>query len=293
MFNRVLVPLDGSKLAELALPYAEELAGAFNSEVTLVEVCEQNESQYRHMQQLYIEKVAELVRKHIKEVGPTVKVKPVVLDGKPAAEIIDYTEKSDTSLIIMATHGRSGIMFWATGSVANKVLHEIRIPILLIRAKAPALKEGKRGLFSKILVPLDGSAKGETILAHVTGLTKELKSEVTLFQTIAPGKHVHTIGGLNYVRFAEQHIESTKANVQKYLKEVGRRFKDTKATVKYELKVGDPAAEIIKFADETGASLVAISTHGHSGIERWTFGSVTHKLLHSGNTHVLLARAQG
>ena len=220
MFSRVLIPLDGSKLAELALPYAEELAGAFNSEVTLVEVCEQSESQYRHMQQLYIEKVAELVRRHIKEVGPTVKVKPVILDGKPAAGIIDYAEKSDISLIIMATHGRSGIMVWATGSVANKVLHETRMPILLIRAKAPALKEGERELFSKILVPLDGSAKGETILTHVTGLTKELKSEVTLFQTIDLGKHVHTIGGLDYVRFAGQHIESMKASAQKYLKEV-------------------------------------------------------------------------
>ena len=293
MFNRILVPLDGSKLAELALPYAEKLAGAFNSEVDIVGVCEQEESQYCHMQKAYIEKVAEVVRNYIKKAGSVVEVKSLILDGEPAAEIIRYAEKEDISLIAMATHGRSGIKLWAMGSVANKVLQRISMPILLIRAKAPALKAGEDELFSKILVPLDGSTISEAVLPYIMELTKKLNSEVTLFQIIAPGKHVHTIGGLDYVRFAEQDVESMRANAQKYLKEVSRRFKDTKATVKYELKLGDTAAEIIKFADKTNASLVAMSTRGHSAIERWTLGSVTHKILDSSNKHILLVRAQG
>ena len=235
--------------------------------------------------------MAKLLRNRIKEVYPAVTVKPVVLDGECAAEIIDYAVKSNISLIIMATHGRSGIMLWAMGSVANKILHNINIPILLIRAKAAAIKKNEGGMFSKILVPLDGSDIGEAVLPHVMELAKGLKLEVTLLQVIAPGIHVHTIGGLDYVNFTEQQIESMQASAKQYLEEVSRKFKGTKATVKYELKLGDPAEEIIKFADETDTYLVAMSTRGHSGIKRWTLGNITHKVLHSGNTHVLLVRA--
>ena len=291
MFSKILVPLDGSELAELALPYAEELSEAFNSEIDLVEVCEKKDCPERHIHQLYVKRMAKLLRNRIKEVDPAVTVKPVVLDGECAAEIIDYAVKSNISLIIMATHGRSGIMLWAMGSVANKILHNINIPILLIRAKAAAMKRDKGEMFSKILVPLDGSDTGEAVLPHVMELAKGLKLEVTLLQVIAPGIHVHTIGGLDYVNFTEQQIESTQASAKQYLKEVSRKFKGTQATVKYELKLGDPAEEIIKFADETDTYLVAMSTRGHSGIERWTLGSITHKVLHSGNTHVLLVRA--
>ncbi|GAI28853.1 unnamed protein product, partial [marine sediment metagenome] len=92
VYERILVPLDGSRLAELALPYAEELAGTFSSAVDLVSVCEPAESQYRHTRQLYIEKMAELMKSHIK--GDTkVKVKSAVLPGEPAEEIADYAEK--------------------------------------------------------------------------------------------------------------------------------------------------------------------------------------------------------
>ena len=293
MFNKILVPLDGSRLAELALPHAEVLAGAFNSEVNLLEVCEQKGCPHHHMHQLYTEKLAELVKNHIKKAGPVVTVKPLVLEGKAATEIIGYAEQNDISLIIMATHGRFGIMSWAMGSIADKVLQRVSTPILLIRARAPALKEGKSEMFSKILVPLDGSKTGEAVLPYVSELTKKLKSEVILLQVIASGQHVHTIGGLDYVRFAEQQVESMKASAQQYLKGVSRRFADTRATVRSEVKFGDSATGIIKLADETDTSLVAMSTHGHTGIERWTFGSVTHKVLHGSNTHLLLVRAPG
>ena len=290
MFSKILVPLDGSKLAELALPYAEELARALNSEIDLIEVCEKKDCPERHIHQLYVKKMAKLLRNRLNAVGPAATVKPIVRDGKSAAEIIDYTEKSRISLIIMATHGRSGIMLWAMGSVANKILHHIHIPILLIRVKAGTIKGGKGEMFSKIMVPLDGSDSGETVLPHVMELATGVRSEVTLFQVIAPGVHVHTIGGLDYIRFPEQQIASKKASAKQYLEEVSKKFKGMKTTVRSELKFGDPAAEIIKFAGETDIHLVAMSAHGHSGIGRWTFGSVTHKVLHNGSTHVLLVR---
>ena len=90
MFSKILVPLDGSKLAELALPYAEELAGAFNSEIDLVEVCEKKGCPERHVHQLYTGRIAELMTNNIKEAGSVATVKSLVLDGEPAAR----TERS-------------------------------------------------------------------------------------------------------------------------------------------------------------------------------------------------------
>ncbi len=293
MYKRILVPLDGSKLAELALPYAEELAGVFNSEVVLIGICEPGESQYSYMYQLYIEKIAEVVGNRIKKVGSRVIVSSVALDDRPAEGIIDYAEKNDVSLIIMVSHGRSGIMSWTLGSVANKVLQRTGTPILLIRAKASQLEAGAQGLFNRILVPLDGSDVGEVVLPHVRQLTEKLESEVVLLQVVAPGQHVHTVGGLDYVRFAEQQIESMKAEAKEYLDKVSKRLAGTKGIMRSEVRVGDTAHEIIKFADEANIRLVTISSHGRSGIRQWISGSITHKILHAGNTPLLLVKVLG
>ncbi|MFC2071925.1 universal stress protein [Chloroflexota bacterium] len=296
MFKRILVPLDGSELSESALIYAEELAGALNSEVELVYVCEPRESEYRHMHQLYIEKIAQQMRNqieayHAREKSLVVKVNGVILDGDPAAELIDYAGKNEISLVVMVSHGRSGIMPWSTGSTATKVIQRIGKPLLLIRTSDPALKIGKGEMFNKILIPLDGSENGEAALPYIKELSNELKSEVTLLQVVETGQYANNVGGLDYVLFPEQYVESMKADAQQYLKKVGGKLTGTKATVRSEVRTGQAAQEIIKFADETKARLVAISTHGRSGVRRWISGSVAYKVLQAGHTPLLLVGA--
>ncbi len=293
MFKKILVPLDGSELSELALPYAEELAAPLNSEVELVYVCESAESQYRHMHQLYLEKIAQTARNHIRayhtgEAAPAASVKAVIVDGDPAAGIIDYAEKNDISLVVMVSHGRSGIMPWSMGSVAGRVMRGISKPVLFIRGSALSLKAGKREMFDKIIVPLDGSEAGQAALPYVKELTEKLKSEVTLLQVVAPGQHLHTVGGLDYVLFPEEEVEHLRAVAKQNLEEAGKKLADTKAIVKYEVKTGNAAEGIIKFADETDARLIAISTYGRTGIGRWISGSVADKVWQSGHTPVLL-----
>lgn len=183
MYERILVPLDGSKLAELALLYAEELAQTFGSEVDLVCVCERVEREQRPMHQLYIKKMAELVKSHIRgDAG--VKVRSAHLLGEPANEIIDYAEKNGVSLIIMVSHGRSGIMPWAMGSTVSKVLQRISVPLLLVRAKVSNLELSRAGIFDRIIIPLDGSEAGEAALPYVSELTKKLELEVILASSL-------------------------------------------------------------------------------------------------------------
>jgi len=296
MFKKILVPLDGSELSELALKYAEEMAVTLNSEVELVYVCVPAEKGYRHMHELYIQKMAEQVRNHIKayhpgEAGLLVPVKTAVLDGDPAAEIISYADRNYINLIAMVSHGRSGIVPWSMGSTAFRVVQRTTKPVLLIRANAPGVEAGKGEIFSKILVPLDGSEDGETALPLVKELTNKIESEVILLQLVIPGQHVHTVGGLDYVIFPEPELEHLVEEARQYLENVSQKLADTKATIRCEVKTGNAAQGIIKYADDINARLVALSTHGRSGVRRWISGSVAYKVLQAGNTHILLVRA--
>jgi len=293
MFETILVPLDGSKLSEIVLPYAQELAGALGSEVVLVSVCEPAEDQYCHIQQVYMERMAEFVKERLKESAmvEVKKVKSVVLRGKPAEEIVNYAERNNISLIIMASHGRSGIMRWIMGSIANKVIQRTSTPILLIRASSAQPEVDREGLFSRILISLDGSEAGETPLPYISQLTNKLKADVILLQVICPGQHVHTIGGLDYILFAEQHVEEMKAEAKQYLERAREKLRGAKAIISTEVKIGDPAQEIIRLIDEANIGLVVISSHGCSGAGQWTFGSVAQKILNINNTPILIFRA--
>ena len=139
--KRLLVPLDGSELAETVFSYVRELSARVGFEVVLLHVCDAaelgSESQYR----AYIERAAEKVRKESEELqkGTGTKGKQIVVKGDvvvdyPAEGILRYADEHDIGLILMATHGRSGISRWAWGSVADRLLRSICVPILMVRA---------------------------------------------------------------------------------------------------------------------------------------------------------------
>jgi nucleotide-binding universal stress UspA family protein len=289
MWKKILVPLDGSDLAELALPYAEELATAFKSEVILLHVSEPAESHYRHMHELYVKEVADREKERFK------KVSPVVVTGKPAEEIISYAEKNDVGLLIITSHGRSGILSWATGSIASKLLQGAEVPTLLVRAAKPRRKARRQVLLKQILLPLDGSEAGEAAVEYVGELMSRLESEVILFGVVSSGQHIRSVGGLDYISYPEEQMAMFKKEAEDYLNGVYRRLKRRKGSVKVTLKVGvgDIGQEILKFAEEERVNLIAISSHGHSGIEKWVFGSIANKVVQASKTPVLVVKTVG
>ncbi len=291
MWKKILVPLDGSDLAELALPYAEELANAFESEIILLHVSEPAESHYRHMHELYVKGVADRMKGRIERVSP------VVVSGKAADEIISYADKNKVGLIIMTSHGRSGIMSWATGSIASKLLQAAAVPLLMVRAVKPGSKVQRPVLLNRILLPLDGSVAGEAAVPYAGELMSRLESEVTLFEVVSSGRHIRSVGGLDYISYPEEQMAMFKKDAQKYLDGVYRKLKRRKGTVEVTLKVGDKVGdvgqEILKFAEEKGVTLIAISSHGHSGIKKWVFGSIANKVVLNSKSPVLVVKALG
>lgn len=274
MFNKILVPLDGSKLAKQVFPAVAELASAFDSEVIIIGICEREDEEEGQACRLYInDEAGEL--EHILA-SSTATLKTVSLFGKPAEQILSYVEVNKVDLIMMSSFGQSGIKPWSMGSTANKVFKKTGVPLIIIRSKE--MQEESR-LFSRIIVPLDGSEKSAAVLPYIKELARMLYCEIFLIQVVEEGKHVRTIGGLDYVQFSERDMSSTKTAMKNYLEGVCTDLGPTKAKVSSEVRVGDAALEILKFADEKGCTLIAISSHGHSGIEAWATGSITSKIV--------------
>jgi nucleotide-binding universal stress UspA family protein len=291
MYERILVPLDGSKFAEQVFPPLVELARAFGSEVVLVEVCEPEETEFGQACRLYINNEAEKLEDNLK--GSTAKVRTTVLEGKASEQILDYAEKSDVSLIMISSHGRSGLAPWSLGGTASKILHRVGVPLIIVRAKETPEESAKVRLFSRMLIPLDGSEKSEVILPYATELAKKLESDVTLLQVVETGRHVHTIGGLDYIPYKDWDINQMKTRVQRYLDGASSKFSGTKASVKPEIRVGESAREIIKLAAKKDSSLIAMSSHGRAGIEAWAHDSITGKILQASRQSFMFVPVAG
>ncbi len=299
MYKEILVPLDGSELAEVALPYAEQLAGRLGSAVTLVHVCESSDEKYSHMHQLYIEKMVEEVKSHAekqldKDKAKAVKVKSAVLTGHPAEQIVDYADSKNIGLIIMATHGWSGIRRWVLGNVAAKVARATKRPVVLIRAKGAKPDVRKKSILNKVLVPLDGSEESEAVLPYIEQLAPRLDSEVILLQVVAPGYFAYSVPGETVQMYhTAEELETLTTEAANYLEKTADKLKEKGINAGYEVGVGAAADEIINLADKMRTDIVAMSTHGRSGISRWAFGSTADKVLHAGNTPVMLVRSPG
>jgi nucleotide-binding universal stress UspA family protein len=297
VFKRILIPLDGSELAEVALPYAEELSGRLGSESILAYVSESPDDPQRHVHQFYLEKMAETTKQGTEAYieksrkAAAIRVGSVVLFGNPAEEIIKYADKERTGLIIIATHGQSGIKQWALGSVADRIVRGAKVPVALIRAKGERSDLREIGLLKKAVVPLDGSKASERVIPYIEELASRLKAEVHLIEVLATGNPgLRRNGDYGYVVYTDHEMESRKNMALAYLKNVEIRLKEKGILVKTEVRSGDAAKEIIDYAKQIYADLVVMSTHGRSRIGRWVLGSVAESLLREGDTPLLLVR---
>jgi len=147
----------------------------------------------------------------------------------------------------------------------------------------------------KILIPLDGSEIGEAALPYVEELVSKLsprvKVELTLIQVVSLQTHYVAAGELVApISYTEKEIEQIQQQARDYLNTVGEGRRSKKVSVKIRVGIGNTADEIIKAADEINVDLIAMSTHGRSGISRWAFGSITDRVLRGGHKPVLVVR---
>lgn len=301
MYERILVPLDGSKTAEMALPYAVEIAGKLCSQFFLVEVSESGSPDAEHLCQTYMERITDQVRLQLRgqEGAELVTVQNKVLTGKPADEILRYADQNKVSLIAMSRHGSSGEGPWFIGSIADKVLRAAKQSVLLIRTPASERSLRAKQLVRRILVPLDGSRVGETAIPAAEILARALGAELVLLRVVVPSSlQRDSFQGFidptleELVTQAEKGQEDRKTSASKYLKRVGKPLRERGTPSLSVVVMGYPPDQIIDYAEANEVDLISMSSHGRTGIRRWLFGSVTDKVLHAGNTPLLVVRAR-
>ncbi len=278
MFNKIIVPLDGSNGAEITLPYAVEIAAAFKSEVILATVSETGTPDKSHLFEAYLKRVsADLERSGVK-------TKTFVLEGKPADEILKLGASEKTDLMIIAAHGATGGNPQMPGSIAGKILSGSGKPVLLVRTKREA---GPGRLIKRILVPLDGSPMSERSLKLVEPAAAGLGAEVILFQAVEPVRYVPGFETMvpNVVLPSDDEI---KRSAGKYLTDFAAPFKARGARLSTAVVADAPAEAIIDYSDSGNIDLIAMTTHGFSGIKRWVFGSTTQKVLQAGSKPILV-----
>jgi len=292
-----MVPLDGSNAAEMVVPYAEEIATKFNSEIALVSVAEPTPAESDHLFRAYLKTIQEKVRTELGNWGakPGTPVTIEVLAGKPAQEILSYAADKSVSLVVMASRGTSGEGPWLLGNIAAKVLRATTKPVLLVRKEAPAEGLQRKGLIKRILVPLDGSKVAEQIVPHAEELARGMGAELILFQ--AYESFLGVISGEAMVTMSAEEIKEAnkhrEEDAKAYLRTIAGTLREMGLTVSEVIVPGDPADVILSYAESNAVDIISMSTHGLSGLKRWVFGSVTDKVLHAGDMPVLVVRAAG
>ena len=298
MFTRILVPLDGSETAEAVLPYARLLSSDLKIPVELLTVVDVAEIG-RHLRSEQFSDLGALITyqivDHEKYLGGIAQsfqgqeVSCTVDKGITAGSIIDKAGADKGTLIAMATHGRSGLTRWLLGSIAEKVLRAANNPLLLVRAREGAATGGKATIDS-VSVPLDGSELAESILAPVVELAKAIKLAVRLMRCYSVADMIY--GYEDYSAGLVALRERSKEEAVEYLKAKVDQLKEQGLTEVVPLtSEGEPGEAIIESAKAAPNSLIAMCTHGRSGVNRWLLGSVTEKVVRHSGHPVLVIRA--
>lgn len=264
--ERILIPLDGSRRAEGALVHLREHLKRVDADVLLLLV---STPDARVARQSY--DYLGGIERRLAEYG--LHASSLVWVGEPAEAILEIAARERVSLVAMTTHGRTGVRRWVFGSVAEKVLRSSPVPVLLVRSFP---SEGEREpRFRRILVPLDGTPFAHAVLAPAISLARRHDADMVLvhvMEKMRPGEERET--------------------PRKPLDAPADFFAREGVVAAKVFRCGDPALEILQSARECGADLIAMSTHGRSGVRRWVLGSVTEKILRAAPLPMLVVKGE-
>lgn len=296
MIKTILITLDGSKIAEEAIPVAAGVAAHTAAEIVLATAIVQGDGwtdgplarEREQEEQRAALAYLKVLRQQLRKQGVNARTIRVEW-GRPHVVIGAIADGEGADLIAMTTHGRSGFARWVMGSVADKVLRTSRKPVLLVHSQdesEPAVREFH---IKRILVPLDGSALGESVLPYVQDLAKSLNASLLLLNVVVPTPELSA----TFLPYSKSILEELQVAARKYIQGAGKRVVASGASVETTVVVGHAAEAILDAAKRTSADLIALSTHGRSGPARWIMGSVAAAVIRHADRPCLVIPARG
>ncbi len=284
MITKILDPLDGSQLSECALEPAVTLARQPGAEMLLVRVpvadtfgftiSEARQIELRYETQDYLETICEANKQ------PGLIMHTQLIEGDVAGAIVDTAASEQADLIIMSTHGYSGLTRWVLGSVTEKVLRSAPCPVLAVRAVRQ---------IRKILITLDGSDLAEDALEPGLSLAQGLGAEISLLRVVphlTPDTKLEEVERGLSRRSQNDLIDEAK----EYLQARVARYARSGLEIKADVRTGSVADNILEYVEVFGIDLIGMATHGRTGLKRWVYGSVTAKVLRGASCSMLVIR---
>ena len=299
--TQILVPLDGSPLAEQVLPCAMALSRGLGAELVLLGAVsippdtEEILGRAGVRADALLEELRAEATEHLSQVVDELRdrgmeARHVIQKGPAAEAIVRYAEQMDVRQIVMATHGYNGPNRWTHGSVAERVVQSASVPVLLMRVKEMQYRDPRQPVcFQRILVPLDGSVRAERVLPVVTPIAEALGCELVLFQV--PIVYVSDWMTGDWSMPVQGILAAAEQDARTYLEYIASRLQRNGLEVSIATEIGAVAASIIQYAEDTGVDMIAMCTHGRTGLRRWTLGSVADRVLRAGRVPLLLVRA--
>lgn len=290
MVDRILVPLDGSPRAEQILTQVARLLKREDAEVILTSV---NDFSYsltarlleaeRASSAAYLKKAVDILQ------GQGVRARALRLEGHVPESIVQAAKEVGATLIALSAHGRSGLARWALGSVAEKVVRAAPVPVLLMRSAS----NGPSGIpmpggevpFRRILVPVDGSEASQDVVPAAAAFAGRFEAEVQVLSVEMP--LVVPMGA----EFATSPPPAKMLDARDAAEKAAARFAEKGIRARALAAVGDAAGVILDTASAEGADLIAMATHGWTGLMRWMLGSVTERVLRHSTLPMLIVRA--
>ena len=298
MINHILVPLDGSTLAECVLPHVIALAPVTNARVTLLHVMQPLENARGggavdpiewHLQKQKSEKYLDQIVSQLKEAG-ILGVERLILEGRPADSVVEFASNNNVDLIVLSTHGQSGLSGWNVSSVVQKILLRSYKSTLLVRAYLPTSAGMTKVRYKRLFIGMDGSPRSEFVLPFAISLAQHHHSQVILETVVEKPQPINrfplTEEDTNLVnKFVERNFEAAT----RYLKQLVTQFSMKDLKLKAHVSSGDSAITVLHdMAEESNADLVMLAAHGYSGERRWPYGSVTTSFIAYGNSSLMI-----
>lgn len=295
MINHVLVPLDGSELAECVLPHLLAIAPITEARVTLIHVLERTPFRNGsaapfdllgwHMQkqesQSYLDRIAGRLQKSGLE------VEQVILDGNPAEVLIEFARNNDVDLVLVSSHGRAGLSEWNVSSVVQKILLRSYKSILLVRAYTGTPAEVN---YKQLFLAVDGSARAEYILPFAMSLAQSHHSNVILGMVIQKPQTMQRFPlSEDDAAWIQQFTEKNQHEAARYLDQLATQLSLKDLSTETRVVVSESApASVYDMAEEASADLIMIAAHGYSGERRWPYGSTAASLIAYGRTPLMI-----
>jgi nucleotide-binding universal stress UspA family protein len=298
MINHILVPLDGSMLAECVLPHVEAIAPVAHARITLLHVLQQTQNGRGtpaidpvewHLQKQNAEKYLEGIVNRLGEAG-ILGVDPVILEGNPAGSVIDFAHNNNVDLIALSTHGHSGLSGWNVSGVVQKILLRSYKSTLLVRAYLPESTGTTKVRYKRLFVAMDGSARSEFVLPFAINLAQYHKSQLILETVIEKPRLINRMPvSQDITELSNRFVEKNQEAASHYFKQLAAQFSTKDLKIKTHISIGDSAIAVLHdMAEESNADLVLLVAHGETGERRWPYGSVTTSFIAYGSTSLLI-----